>query len=580
MVLTLASSFRHVQQIGGWTTVFPRPDSRIIYCSSSAGSDVNDGLFPTYQGGVHGPKKTASAAMALLRPYFPDHCRFRCGDIFTDAPLYLATLSGQVLSGRGADEPMVLESYGAGPPPKFLATFQDIIIHQNASTLQDVYILGLDAESTTPSTAGWFVRLLGPTQRFFIEGCKAKSTRAFLVMPANTQAGSNQQYAPTIRRCVGEAMYYSNAVELGAAEGALVDTCVFDGVVIPDNSWNGPVGMRQAGVTEVDQFCSGTVVKNCVFAGYRIGTRLIGPGSVEEECLVLQCAHGLQVGNWCVTGAGYSDIAAVGGIDASVRRNLVLELGDLTCADSSIVKGGMGIVVANTLSAEIVDNIVTQNSGTLGVAAGGAAAIRLYGSGQMYPAGTFPAGVHRALVARNRVYGWQSAGSGFSGRDLEILVGFGSLNNWSNVRFEENDIQEPNVSGSQLLGYVDTAVPGGTLGYSRQAQSRANRFYRGGSGSTIIRLGGGSPVGVSAWNETFLEPDSDQSTLTDLSGVYAHPARTAGDFAASIGLANTTAALRAAMKNNRRANWRDELTPVGTAVNPGIIPYFEANLAP
>ncbi len=82
-----------------------RPDSRLVYVSSSTGDDANDGLSAAT------PKKTLAAAAALMREGFPDWMLLRGGDV------WLEGLAGYPLSGRSDSEPMVITTYGAVDVP-------------------------------------------------------------------------------------------------------------------------------------------------------------------------------------------------------------------------------------------------------------------------------------------------------------------------------------------------------------------------------------------------------------------------------------------------------------------------------
>ncbi len=82
-----------------------RPDSRMVYVSSSMGDDANDGLSAAT------PKKTLAAAAALMREGYPDWMLLRGGDV------WLEGLAGYPFSGRSDDEPMVITTYGAVDVP-------------------------------------------------------------------------------------------------------------------------------------------------------------------------------------------------------------------------------------------------------------------------------------------------------------------------------------------------------------------------------------------------------------------------------------------------------------------------------
>lgn len=88
----------------GWTVFEPAADTRIIYVSSSTGDDSNSGLAPEWNG-VDGPKASAAAAIALMRPGMSDWILFRRGDVWINQ-------SVGIPPGRSASEPSILGSYG------------------------------------------------------------------------------------------------------------------------------------------------------------------------------------------------------------------------------------------------------------------------------------------------------------------------------------------------------------------------------------------------------------------------------------------------------------------------------------
>ena len=115
----------------GWTVATPSADSRIIYCSDSAGDDANDGLSED------APVKSLNRAFALLRDGFPDHLYLKRGDAWTDQ-----TFSGlSNLSGRSATERIVVSYYGAaGARPQVKANNERVM---NAG-VNHVAVIGID----------------------------------------------------------------------------------------------------------------------------------------------------------------------------------------------------------------------------------------------------------------------------------------------------------------------------------------------------------------------------------------------------------------------------------------------------
>jgi hypothetical protein len=102
----------------GWTQITPSGDSRIVYVSSSSGSDSNDGLSSST------PKATISAGNALVRDGYPDHLLLKRGDTFTLGSGGL----GSWKNGRSATEPIVFSYYGtsgARPVVKIVDRFVD-----------------------------------------------------------------------------------------------------------------------------------------------------------------------------------------------------------------------------------------------------------------------------------------------------------------------------------------------------------------------------------------------------------------------------------------------------------------------
>lgn len=82
-----------------------RPDSRLIYVSQSSGDDANDGLTAL------SPKKTLASAIGLLRHGQPDWLLLRGGDVWHEG------LGGYGFSGRNANEPLVVTTYGGAGLP-------------------------------------------------------------------------------------------------------------------------------------------------------------------------------------------------------------------------------------------------------------------------------------------------------------------------------------------------------------------------------------------------------------------------------------------------------------------------------
>lgn len=123
----------------GFTPIVPSNDSRLIYVSSSQGSDDNDGLSQ------ESPVKTLAKAFDLARENYPDHIYLKRGDVWRGE-----NLSG-VRSGRNASEPAVVAFYGeSGARPRLENTTSFMNIWQGKPgdsrrpVRKHVWFIGLD----------------------------------------------------------------------------------------------------------------------------------------------------------------------------------------------------------------------------------------------------------------------------------------------------------------------------------------------------------------------------------------------------------------------------------------------------
>ncbi|MFG0246432.1 MAG: hypothetical protein ACF8MF_10345 [Phycisphaerales bacterium JB052] len=83
-----------------WTQFTPSVDTRLIFVSSSEGSDSNSGLTPER------PVKSLERAYELLRDGYPDWMLLKRGDVWTEGfPFWTK-------SGRAEDEKLVVGAYG------------------------------------------------------------------------------------------------------------------------------------------------------------------------------------------------------------------------------------------------------------------------------------------------------------------------------------------------------------------------------------------------------------------------------------------------------------------------------------
>ncbi len=156
----------------GWTVVTPSADSRLVYVSSSTGSDASDGLTPA------SPKATLEAANALIRDGYPDHLLLLRGDTFVanSATLY------RWKNGRSADEPVLLGAYG-GASARPVIKLTDRLIDHNGQTRNFQAYIGVDfyKSNSDPASADFTnvsategLRFVGGGANLLIEDCRLR----------------------------------------------------------------------------------------------------------------------------------------------------------------------------------------------------------------------------------------------------------------------------------------------------------------------------------------------------------------------------------------------------------------------
>jgi len=144
---------------GGWSILTPSADSRLIYVSSSSGSD-EEGEFvaPSSVGDVNDPSsirpfKTIESAIKHAREGFPDWILLKRGDVWTVSEII--SLSG----GRSIYERAVIKSYGSSSErPKLIIGAKNGIRVWSGVNFVAIIGLSLYAEERDPASSeflGW-----------------------------------------------------------------------------------------------------------------------------------------------------------------------------------------------------------------------------------------------------------------------------------------------------------------------------------------------------------------------------------------------------------------------------------------
>lgn len=208
----------------GWTVLTPSADSRIVYVSSSTGSDANDGLTEA------NPLKTITKAITLVRKGCPDWVRLKRGDTFQPEGIQYPGYIEWKKGGRSAEEPMVLTSYGAGPRPVLLSTmfYAHAANEPVGFSLDNLSFVGLifrgDRRNKPTNLADQnVIQFYGGQKNILLEDCEMSGYDTPVRIGASTLPPANI----TVRRC----SVYDNESQGAYTAGAVnltIEECLFD----------------------------------------------------------------------------------------------------------------------------------------------------------------------------------------------------------------------------------------------------------------------------------------------------------------------------------------------------------------
>jgi hypothetical protein len=219
----------HIDQYG-WTRLYPENAKRIIYVSSSEGSDRNNGLTRD------NPLKTLEAGYESLRNGRADWLLLKTGDTWDRSD---HRRLNWVKGGRSKQAPMVLSTYGAGPRPVLLdGKIGNTHVDNPKSTpgIRHLRVVGLHLKNDPSNKKrrpgiGWMAK----SQDVLFEDVKIRGGK-------NTGIGLHGGEPQTltnirIRRCIVVDSYntdgHSQGLYATGVEGLLIEQNTFD-----HNGWN------------------------------------------------------------------------------------------------------------------------------------------------------------------------------------------------------------------------------------------------------------------------------------------------------------------------------------------------------
>jgi hypothetical protein len=400
----------------GYTNITPSADTKTIFVSNSQGSDGNSGLSE------NSPVKSIGKGMSLLRSGSPDWLMLKKGDTFGET-LYWN------MSGRSADEPMVISSYGTGSRPLIKESTNQGFY--SWSGIHDLAITGIHFSATTrnpnSSDYNWNaagsagIQIDGPATNILLEDNQVDYFRDNIVVEAWQGNPTNIK----VRKNVISNSWSNSSVStngksqgmyISGTHGITVEDNVFD-----HNGWNEKIPGAGATIYGHNVYFwsdnNNVVFKNNISANAGShGLQARSGGDIIGN-LFLDDPIGM------VLGKGNS--AYSGGVEGKVTGNVFL--GD---RDISGQTRGWAIEVGNTRQATISDNIIandTQNA---------FAAIRLSTVSGVDNPDQSP-GLSNLNIENNTIKGWYQA----LDYSWDFVNGATGVSGLTNLNVHNNDFE-------------------------------------------------------------------------------------------------------------------------------------------
>lgn len=498
----------------GYTQIAPAPDARVIYVSSSTGSDNNDGLSPD------SPIASVSLGIGKLRDHSGDQLLLKCGDVWhTDLGTWRK-------SGKSADQPLVIGAYGAGARPELMTGDQPGFMAGAISSpeIDHIAIMGIHfyADGRDPASPTYVgavnrigVDVITKTDGFLVEDCEIDG----YVEDINVEQYLGPIEKVSIRNNVIINAYAVNGHSQGIYCNGITNLLI-EGNLFDHDGYNDTIPGAGATWYNHDAYLSSNnvnvTVQNNIFAeasAYGLEAR---SGGLVQNNLFLNDPMGMTYG--LVNGASVTP----GGVNGIVNGNVFVGggyIGNLRMGggmEVSNIKAGYPTVISNNIFTQSIDRAP--------------AAITLtYGLGDTNAQDAV--GVNDLTLQGNIVYDWY--------RGIHVDGGFAAggagLKAFNNVRVQENDFQD--IPGP-VLTHDDPL-------YKGQETWTGNRY----SSGVAQMLDGKKDLPTQQWDQSN-EPGAQVVQVP-----YANPLTTVESYDAAWGGPGTIADFVAQAESNSRNNW-------------------------
>jgi hypothetical protein len=465
----------------GWTTFTPSSDTRIIYVSSSTGSDSNNGLSQ------NAAVATIDKGLSLIRNGSADWLLLKAGDTWVNQEIgYLE------FSGRSATEPILISSYGTGARPLIETgpNGSGAAIGGFNNGHSNIAIVGLDfyahtRDPSNPNFAGpgpeqYGMRFVSQVNNLLVEDCK------FSFYNDSTIEGSGSGNVILRRNIIAD-----NYDTTSHSEGLYVDhvaNLVLEQNLFDHNGWNSSVSGAAPTIFNHNlyiQDTSGlaTVIGN-IFANASATGAQVRPGGTVIDNLFVHNPVGFQIG---------SSQAGMFASTATVSGNVVTEGSDITSSNPR----GFGILLyPNTGLVQVQNNIVTNEAS----------------SGSFVESIWIAQGADNDIVTNNIIYNWGGQGAFYN---------FGSGNITSPNAIDQTGYLDPNRSvetymaslggGATLAAFIAAARNQSKTNWDpRYTADAVNSYIEAGFVTTVGGLAGSlsiNDVTISEGNGTITNDD-------------------------------------------------------------------------
>jgi Ca2+-binding RTX toxin-like protein len=438
----------------GWTTFTPSADTRIIYVSSSAGSDSNSGLSQS------SPVATIDRALSLVRDGSADWVLLKAGDTWVNQEF------GYIdFSGRSATEPILISSYGAGDRPQLLVgnNGSGAAIGSFNTTLNNVAIVGLEfyaytRDPSNPSFAGggpeqMGLRILSPADNFLIEDCK------FSFFSDNTIEGSNSGDVVLRRNIISD-----NWDTDGRCQGLYIDHVanpVFEENIFDHNGWNESIAGAEATIFSqglyVQYNCGPVIATGNIFTDAAATGAQFRSGGIITNNLFVDNPVGFQVGS-----SPSTQPPPIPPATATVTGNVVLEGDDI----NGSARGFGFVLYANTGLVTFQNNIIAHEDS----------------NGNNLQSVFIDQGANNDILTNNIIYDWGGPSKFYN---------FGSGNTTSPNFFDQAGYLDPNRSVETYMASLGESATLDAFLAAAEGQSRSgwNPQYTANAVNSYIEAG-------------------------------------------------------------------------------------------